>query len=226
LAFGGGIALAPADAHAQEPKPDTKRDAEPAATETVRVDESEFALPTAVPPPPSTVNYFQYGVAFTGEFVANAGPICGGDSLACILGSGGGIAIRLGIRRSGPWYFGGAYELSKQDPSKLYRLAILQQLRFEVRHHFYTARTTQPFIAASGGLAGYGNEWSIATWGGSAFLGAGFESQIANGPLVGMMIGYRAMYLQSFDDSSGLHHEAGVAHFVSVEATLEARDRL
>src|SRR5206468_3594922 len=70
-------------------------------------------------PPPSNARYVQYGVAFTGEFVgflSSPGPICDeatpppgptgqtpgqpppAPQATCILGSGGGVAVRLGYR--------------------------------------------------------------------------------------------------------------------------------
>ena len=78
------------------------------------------------PPPPTNVVYVQYGVAFTTEVVTAAGPMCDNRAVPCILGPGGGVAIRAGWRGTGPWYLGGAYELSKQDPNKLLRLAWLE----------------------------------------------------------------------------------------------------
>src|SRR5262245_34226532 len=100
-------------------------------------------------PPPSHVSYLQYGLSFTAELVASPGPMCD-DAFApeqglgprpppvCIFGGGGGVAFRMGVRGTGPWYFGGAYEISKQDSTKLYRLAILQQIRGEARYYVDT----------------------------------------------------------------------------------------
>ena len=91
------------------------------------------------------------------------------------LGSGGGIAARGGYRFPGSWYFGGSYEFSKQDPSQLYRLAILQQLRAEGRYYIVTSRATEPYLSASAGAFAYGNAWSVDVWGPMASLGAGVE---------------------------------------------------
>ena len=117
----------------------------------------------ARPPPPLHV-YLQYGVALTVEgVVLSAGRICGNPPASpCILGSGGGVDIHVGWRPKEEFYIGGAYEFSKQDRKNLYRLAILQQARVEVRHYFPTGKSAEPFLVLGrGALAGYGNEWIL-----------------------------------------------------------------
>ena len=104
----------------------------------------------------------------------------------CILGPGGGVAVRVGWRGTGALYFGGAYELSKQDPNKLLRLAILQQARAEGRYYFVSGRDTEPYLSAGSGVAGYGNEWGVDTWGPAAFVGLGVETQITRRTVVGV----------------------------------------
>src|ERR1019366_1421739 len=109
------------------------------------------------PPPPPRQAQIQYGVAFTVEGVAYAGPVCANGSQPCILGSGGGIDARVGWRPSEKFYLAGAYELSEQGPGKVYRLAILQQARIEARLYFPTGESAEPFALFGAGLAGYGN---------------------------------------------------------------------
>ena len=127
-------------------------------------------------PPNTSDALIQYGVAFTVEGVASAGPLCVDP---CVLSTGGGVAGRIGHRSSGPIYYGLAYEMSKQGSNNIYRLGVLQQLRLEGRYYPYTARVTQPFLQASLGVAGYGNQWSIDTKGPTASLGAGAQVQIS-----------------------------------------------
>ncbi len=171
-------------------------------------------------------SYLEYGVAFTVEGVASAGPICSQPGTPCILGSGGGIAMRVGWRQTERVYLGGAYEISKQDPNKLYRLGILQQARAELRNYFPNGQNATPFAVVGLGLAGYGNEWTVDTWGPTATLGGGVEAELSGGALIGFSLVYRPIYLGSFVDSSTLAHDAGVAHFVGLELALEARDTL
>jgi hypothetical protein len=176
-------------------------------------------------PPPLDIPYLQYGVAFTTEFVASAGRICAsGDP--CILGSGGGIVARLGRRSAGPWYFGAAYELSKQDPSSLYRFATLQQVRAEARWYLSTGYDTQPYATAGAGLVGYGNEWGVDTWGPVAHIGIGLESQLSRRTVVGIAISYRVMGLRSFVDSAGAERGAGVTQLIGIDLSMEERDPL
>jgi len=181
---------------------------------------------SVVAPPPSNLSFIQYGVALAAEIVAFAGPACSDAANPCILGSGGGIVARAGWRSSEAWYVGGAYEMSKQEPHQLYRLALLQQVRAEVRRYFPTGRETSPFLLVGGGVVTYGNEWfPIDTWGPSATLGGGLEVELG-GSVLSVSLAYRPIYLRAWEDSSLLSHEAGFAHFVGLEAAVEAQDTL
>jgi hypothetical protein len=175
-------------------------------------------------PPPTNVVYLQYGVAITAEAVSAAGPICDNVAVPCILGPGGGIAVRVGWRGAGALYFGGAYELSKQDPNKLLRLAILQQVRAEGRYYFVSGRDTEPYVSAGLGVAGYGNEWGVDTWGPAGFLGLGLETQITRRTVVGVALAYRLLYFQRFTDTTGAARDAGIAQLVGLDFVLEQRD--
>src|SRR4051794_28792156 len=114
----GALALVSRSAAAEEPAPAPGPQRE-VVTGEPRSDPTVAALSAeGVAPPPLNVPYLQYGVALTGEFVMSPGGICDTppNVRECILGSGGGVAARVGYRTAGPWYFGPAYELSKQDP--------------------------------------------------------------------------------------------------------------
>jgi hypothetical protein len=182
--------------------------------------EPEVRAPPAVP----RRAYIQYGVAFTVEGVAHPGPICANPNQPCILGSGGGIDIGVGWRPTDEFYLGGTYEFSKQDSNTLFRLAILQQARLEMHRYFPTGKSTEPFALLAIGLAAYGNEWTVATWGPSGSLGAGVELELSGGALLDVSLAYRPIYLRSFSDSIPAFHDAGVAHFISLQVGLEAQD--
>jgi hypothetical protein len=184
---------------------------------------TELAIP--VEPPPITVAYLEYGVAFTAQF-ATSGAFCK-DSVDCVLGSGGGIAIRVGYRAASPWYFGGTFEFSKQDSTKLYRLAILKQLRAEARYYIDTGREAQPFLSAGAGVAAYGDQIDFATWGPAGFLATGLEVQLDRRILAGFILSYRPIYLQAFQVTAGdVNRGPGVAHMIVLELSLEVRDPL
>ena len=191
----------------------------PAETATRPLIELQNALP-----PPTNIVYLQYGVAFTSEVVSAAGPICDNVAVPCILGPGGGVAIRAGWRSAGAIYLGGAYELSKQDPQKLLRLAILQQARGEGRYYFISGRAVQPYLHGAAGVAGYGNEWGVDTWGPAATLGAGVEAQITRRTVVGLAFNYRFVYFQGFQDSAGADRAPGIAQLFGLDLVLEQRD--
>jgi hypothetical protein len=167
----------------------------------------------------------QYGVAFTVEGVVHPGPVCADPNQPCILGTGGGIDISVGWRPSDEFYLGGTYEFSKQDSNKLFRLAILQQARLEMRRYFPTGNRAEPFALFAVGLATYGNEWTIATWGPSVSLGGGVEFELSGGALLDVSLAYRPIYLRSFSDSIPAFRDAGIAHFIGLQIGLEAQDR-
>jgi hypothetical protein len=175
-------------------------------------------------PPPTNIVYLQYGVALAAEVPAAPGPICHTPGVPCILGSGGGVAIRLGFRGAGPLYLGIAYEMTKQDPNKLYRIALLQQARVEGRYYFTTARVTEPYALLGLGVSGYGNEWSIDSWGPAGALGVGVEYQVTQRTVVGVAIAYRLLWFSRFTDTSGADRAAGLGQLVGLDFVLEQRD--
>jgi hypothetical protein len=175
-------------------------------------------------PPTSQHAYIQYGVALAAEAVASAGTIC--DRVDhCIFGDGGGLVARVGWRPSEQIYLGGAYEISKQDPQQLYRLGILQQVRAEGRRFFPTGREVAPFILLGAGLAGYGNEWAIDTWGPTGTLGGGIEVELG-GPVLELSVAYRPMYFHEWVVATTNDLQSGIAHFIGIDVSVEARDTL
>jgi hypothetical protein len=189
------------------------------------------SLPAPTPPPISS-HYLQYGVALTGETVASAGEVCPrGTELPCILGDGGGLLVRVGYRSRGPWYLGGAYEFSRQDSANLLRLAILQQVRAELRVHLTRVTRLSPYLGASFGGAIYGNEWGLDTWGGVSGVGAGLAFQVT--PTIGLNIAlnYRQLFLHRWTDGAGEERatgtlDFGLAHIVALEFCFEIREPL
>lgn len=217
LVLGG--AATPRVARSQEKPPPPPREEDPATRIDVDLEKA--------PPPPTNITYFQYGVAFNAEVVGAAGPIC--DNVApadadCVLGNGGGITARAGWRSTGALYLGGAYELTKQDPNKLYRIALLQQARVEGRYYLRTHKVTEPYAALGLGVAGYGNEWAVDTWGPAGFVGVGIEYQVTRRTLIGVALAYRLLYFSRFVDTSTANRAPGIAQLVGLELVLEQRD--
>jgi hypothetical protein len=199
-------------------------------------DSTESALPDSVlpapTPPPISSHYLQYGVALTGETVASAGRVCPRASgVPCILGDGGGLLVRVGYRSRGPWYLGGAYEFSRQDSANLLRLAILQQLRAELRFHLTRVTRLSPYLGASFGGAIYGNEWGLDTWGGVSGVGAGLTFQVTPAIVLDIALNYRQLFLHRWTDGAGGERGAGpldfgLAHIVALEFGFEIREPL
>ena len=183
-------------------------------------------------PPPNNVEYFQYGVGVAVEKLASGGDVCPAAARTpCIMGSGGGLAIRMGYRSRGPWYFGGAYEFTRMDSSNLLRLAILQQLRGEARFYLDAGNRLTPYVATGFGAAFYGNEWNVSAGGPTLSIGLGLEFQVTQSTVIGGALGYRAFLLHHWTDSTGQDRADrylgfGLAHTIGFELTLELRDPL
>ena len=149
----------------------------------------------------------------------------------CIFGSGGGLAIRVGYRSRGPWYVGGAYESSRQDPSNLMRLAILQQLRAESRYYFDRAiasRPTRTRGSASSSTATSGARIPAASppfWAQVSSFSSAAPRWSAQGWPTGRIL------LRGWTDSAGQRRADrylgfGLAHVVALEVVVEVRDPL
>jgi len=193
-------------------------------------------------PPPNNVEYFQYGVAVALEKLVSGGDVCptsngpSGTEAAkkaspCILGSGGGLAIRMGYRSRGPWYLGGAYQFTRMDSSNLLRLGILQQLRGEARYYIDRGNRLTPYGTLGFGAAFYGNEWKVSSGGPTLTAGFGLEFQITQSTVMGLALGYRGFLFHQWTDSTGQvradeYLGFGFAHTVGLELTLELRSAL
>lgn len=190
------------------------------------------SAPPTPEPPPNSLEYFQYGAAVVSETLGSAADVCpDGAGTPCILGSGGGLLIRVGYRSRGPWLVQGSYEFSRHDSSNLLRLAILQQLRGEARYYLDHRTRLTPYLAMGAGLALYGSEWGAETGGLVATLGAGLEFQITQSTVVGFAPMYRAFVLRNFIDSAGQaradqYFGFGLAHFIALEFVFEVREPL
>jgi len=185
-------------------------------------------------PPPINVRYLHTGVGLSGEIIppAFAGDVCPrGAQAPCILGSGVGLAFRVGYRSRGPWYVGGAYQVSRHDASNLLRLAIMQQLRGEVRRYFDFGTRLTPYAVAGLGAVLYGNEFGVDTGGLGGMFAGGSEFQVSRGTTVGIGLAYRPFLLRAWTDGAGqLRADRfagfGMAHAIALEATFESRKPL
>jgi hypothetical protein len=173
----------------------------------------------------SSPTMVEYGVGFDGEFVLNAGGLCS-SSAPCILGSGAGIAANLGVLYGRTTYLGVAYSLTKQDPSRLYRFATLQQGRIELRRYVASERDLRFFGTLGAGVAGYGEEWGVDTYGPLLSVAFGAELELSAKTVAVASIAYRGVSFTGFRDTAGNAREAGISHFLALEIALEARSNL
>jgi opacity protein-like surface antigen len=196
-----------------------------ALAQTDRAQSDAMARPK---PPPLHVEYAQYGVAFAVESALSPGATCPTPTETvkpkpCILGSGGGLALRAGYRNPGPWYFGGAYQFTKMDSSNLYRLGIFQQLRAEMRYLLDLGYRVSPYIQLGLGAVAYGNEWMVETGGAQVFLGIGVEAEVSRLAVLGVGFVYRPTLMAAWKDTAGQERPLGVAQFIGLDLILEVR---
>jgi len=183
-------------------------------------------------PSSSSLHFFQYGVGLTAESLASSGGVCPLSATSpCILGSGLGIAIRAGYRSRGPIYVGGAYEATRHYSSNILRLAILQQLRGEVRYLFEQGSRLSPFALGGAGVGAFGNEWAVETLGPSLHLGAGLEYQASTSAVMGVGLTWRGLAFYRWTDGTGQQRANdflgfALSQWVSLEVTLEIRNPL
>jgi hypothetical protein len=181
---------------------------------------------------PSSLHFVQYGVAMAAENLLSGGGVCPeGATAPCILGPGFGVAVRMGYRTRGPWYWGGAYEATRHDSSNILRLAMLQQVRGEARYLFDQGDRLTPYAAAGVGVAAYGNEWGVDTGGPSLQLGGGMEFQASTSTVVGLALSWRGIVLREWTDGTGQRRAnellgMGLSHWVSLDLILEIRSPL
>ncbi len=192
----------------------------------------ERQLAQATRPPPNSLDYLVTGIALGAETVASPADMCPGpEGSACILERGLGLGIRAGYRSRGPWYSGGAYQFSRHESSNLLRLAIMQQLRAELRYYFDLGTRATPYLGFGLGAVIYGNEWGADTGGVVGMLGPGIELAVTQDLAVGMALFYRPMLLRAYTDTTGVRRaEAflgfGTTHLVGLELIVELRDPL
>ncbi|WP_437959283.1 hypothetical protein WME76_06265 [Sorangium sp. So ce119] len=226
-------AAAPPDGEVEGALPSAAPDAALPAPDAEAVSAQPLApvkprVELATRPPPLHVEYAQYGVALAAEISLDAGAACprSGPLYSCILGSGGGLAIRSGYRSPGPWYFGGAYQFTKMDSSNLYRLGIFQQLRAEMRYLPDIGYRAAPYFSAGIGGVIYGNEWGAETGGALIFGGVGVELEVSRRAVLGVSCVYRPVLLAGWKDTANYERATAIAQFVGFELLLEVRTEL
>lgn len=181
---------------------------------------------------PSSLHFLQYGVAFAAENLLSGGSVCPGEATSpCILGPGLGLAVRMGYRTRGLWYWGGAYEATRHDSSNILRLGMLQQVRGEVRYLFDQGNRLTPYAMGGAGAAFYGNEWGVDTAGPTLHLGLGAEYQASTTVVVGMTLGWRLITLREWSDGTGQRRATdplglGLSQWLSLELVMEIRNPL
>lgn len=186
----------------------------------------------AVTPPPTSVEFIQYGVSLHTLTLLEGGDVCPDDApTPCIVGSGGGLGLRIGYRSRGPFYLGAAFQLSRLNSSNLLRLGIQQRLTAEGRYYFDRGNRLTPYLSGALGGALYGNEFAATAGGVALGLGTGLEYQISERTVVTLLPTYQPILFRRFTDSTGQERAAGplgfgLAHWLAVQLVLEVRDPL
>lgn len=183
-------------------------------------------------PPPTSVEYLQYGVSLHTLTLLDSGAVCPeGARTPCIVGSGGGLGLRMGYRSRGPFYLGGAFQVSRLNSSNLLRLAIQQRLTADGRYYFERGNRLTPYLLGGVGGGIYGNEWGASAFGVAFNFGVGFEYQISERTMVSLVPTYQPMLFRRFVDTTGQVRAGGplgfgLAHWLAVQFVIEVRDPL
>lgn len=203
-----------------------------AATGALLCFASPASAQSASAPPPTSVEYLQYGVSLHTLTLLSGGAVCPeGAATPCIVGSGGGLGLRAGYRSRGPFYAGAAFQLSRLNSSNLLRLGILQRLTADGRYYFDRGNRLTPYLLGGVGGAIYGNEWGASSGGVAFSFGVGAEYQISERLVVTMLPTYQPVLFRRFTDSTGQERAAGplgfgLAHWLAVQVVIEVRDPL
>ena len=178
-------------------------------------------------PFPSTGHFIDYGFAFTSEALLAAGGICkNGLKENCVLGGGGGLAFNAAYRAPG-YSLGAVYEVTFHDSSNIYQRGTLQQMRAEWRvrpRWLNVSESVVGFVGIGAGVAGYGDNWAISTYGPSAHLMIGGEVDLGVKVALVISIAYRALYFKSFVDASGQDRPTGVSHMLGLVLGIELHE--
>jgi hypothetical protein len=197
------------------PKPEVAANARPAG------EAGAVAAPLV---PRQSHGYTLGGVGFATEVVLSPGALCRRTDEPCAFGSGAGIFATGGYRFPSGWSVGGTYEMTKHESNKIYRLAMLQQLQFNVRYLAPSGRAVAPW--AGGGVAaiGYGESWGFDTGGGSAFLEGGAEIQLSRSSSLRLGAAYRGLVFGGYVDSATQKRPAAFAQTFGLIVALESHD--
>jgi hypothetical protein len=188
--------------------------------------------PATTLPPPASVEYLQYGVSLHTLTLLESGGVCPEDATTpCIVGSGGGLGLRVGYRARGPFYLGAGYQLSRLNASNLLRLATLQRLSAEGRYYFYRGNRLTPYLMAGLGVALYGNEFTADAIGIAPSLAVGIEYEISESTVVALVPAYQPAVFRHFTDATGQQRADdllgfGLVHWLAVQVVFEIRDPL
>jgi len=178
-------------------------------------------------PYPSTGHFIDYGFSFASEALLFAGGICQ-QSLRenCVLGSGGGLEF-AGFYRAPDYSLGAVYEVTFHDSSNIYQRGVLQQMRAEWRvrpRWLAISDDVVSFIGLGAGVAGYGDNWSISTYGPSAHFMIGGEIDLGVKVALVICIAYRALYFKSFVDASGQDRPQGISQMLGLQLGIELHE--
>lgn len=180
-------------------------------------------------PFPSNGRYLSYGFSFHSESLLFPGGVCPKSAQElCILGAGGGISFSGAIRTQST-SLGVVYEASFHDSNNIYQRGVLQQLRGEWRlrpHGWTIGDSINGIVGLGGGIATYGDNWTIATFGpaGHGFFGAEWDLGVKLS--MTFLVSYRAIYFRAFDDPAFQHRPAGLVHLLGLQLGLELHEPL
>lgn len=174
--------------------------------------------------PRQSRGYTLGGVGFATEVVLSPGALCRRTDEPCAFGSGAGIFATGGYRFPSGWSVGGTYAMTKHESNKIYRLAMLQQLQFNLRYLAPSARAVAPWVGGGVAAIGYGESWGFDTGGGAAFVEGGAEIQLSRSSSLRLGAAYRGLVFAGYVDSATQRRPAAFAQTLGLILALESHD--
>lgn len=174
--------------------------------------------------PRQSRGYTLGGVGFATEVILSPGALCRRTDEPCVFGSGAGIFATGGYRFPSGWSVGGTYEMTKHESNKIYRLAMLQQLQFNLRYLAPSGRAVAPWAGCGVAAIGYGESWGFDTGGGSTFLEGGAEIQLSRSSSLRLGAAYRGLVFGGYVDSATQKRPAAFAQTFGLIVALESHD--
>lgn len=178
-----------------------------AASAVAQAQAAEFA---GVPSPEDDVPYGAYGISVGARIVAASGSLCPDrEGVTCVLGTGGGFALRASRRWPTGLGIEGGYEVFAHNTGDLYDPGLVQALFASARAEVATAGRVRPFGRAGIVLAALGDSFAPDTAGAGLDVAGGLEVELSQVLAISVAGTTRALWFLPFETQDGVGRSDG-----------------